>query len=415
MNSWLKEKKQDFLFKISLFFIFPVASFFYSFIRINTRSSYFIFSFMAILFGLAFSLPSGTNGYGPGYDGQFYRSEFENYVYVTNHDFFNRFVSYISFNSNYQDFYFETLAFVISRFTSNYHFLFMVSAIIFSYFCLKSFKFLTKEINHHLTFTTLILIILFLQNSLFNINGVRFWTTAWIAVYCIFQIFINKNKKYYLLALITPFFHISFYVFILVLIIANIFKKFEKTWLVFFLLSFAFSSASLILLDIFSNNFQSILPSAVNKIISSYTDQNYIEAVRNESRSAILEMFSIIRSIYIGILALILVKNSQKITRNTKTKDLYQFLLVWITIFNFLTFIPSLGGRFIVLSYPMIAYIWLVNLQNTKYNLVIFLLPLAFFADIYITFTNYLMVLDTSFFFTNPFIIMYKYMSYSGV
>lgn len=411
MNNWLKEKKQDFLFKIILFWIFPVISFFYSFVRANTRSSYLIFSSMAILFSLSFSLPSGRDVEGPGYDGQFYRQGFENYVNVTSYEFAQAFRSYITFDSDVKDFYFDSLAFYVSRITDNYHLLFMFSGIIFTYFCLKSFRFLTKEPNYYFSLNSIMLTILFLQNSLVNINGMRFWTTSWIAVYCVFQIFINKNKKYYLLALTTPFFHGSFFIFILVLMVFQVFKGFERIWIYLFSLSFVLSSFSIILLEFFSNSFQSYLPGNIINLINTYTDPRYVEEVNNASLSIITIILQFISNLYIWGIIVIFIKNSNSIKNNPKTKDLYLLLLVWLTIFNFLTFIPSLGGRFMMISYPIIAYVWLVGIKKEKYNIFLLFLPIAFSLNIYSQLYIYLQVVDVSFFYSNPIILLYKNLS----
>lgn len=411
MNNWLKEKKQDFFLKTFLFLTLPVVSFFYSFFRVNTKSSYIIFSLMSILFGLAFSVPSGKSNRELDIDGQFYRGKFESYINVTSYEFTQKTMDYLGFDSKTKDFYFDTLAYFVSRITENYHILFMFSAIVFSYFCLKSFRFLTSEANYRFTLSTLVLVLLFLQNSLFNINGMRFWTASWIAIYCIFQIFVSKNRKYYFLAALTPFFHGSYFIFLIVLLIAKIFKRFEKTWVYLFIASFVFSNLSLIIIELFSSNFQNYLPPSIINLINAYTAEDYISAYNDTSNLSYTLIFKFILPIYLAVIVLVFFLNSKAIKNNEKTKEIYLFLLVWLTVFNFLTFIPALGGRYIVTAYPIIAYIWLVNIQKTKFDIIILFLPFALLMQLYRQINYYLMVLEPSFFFSNPFILLYKYLS----
>lgn len=412
MSTWLKEKRVDFALKIFTFFIFPVISFFYSFIRANTRSSYFVFSGMAILFGLSFTVSSGRKFNSIGFDGEYYRQLFESYISVTPYEFIQILKEYITFTSNKKDIYFDIVAFLVSRVTDNYHILFMIFAIVFSYFCLKSLKFLTQESNYTLSISSLILTYLFLDNSLFNINAMRFWTTAWIAVYCIFQILVNKNKKFYFLMFLTPLFHGSFYMFILVFILAKTLKRFEKMWILLFFISFLFSSLSLVLLEFFSSNMNSYLPSNILNLLDTYTSTDYLDEYTDtaEAPSLIMQILKMGVIAYTAIIVLIFTRHSSQIRNNPKTKELYLFLLVWLTIFNFLSFIPSLGGRFLSISFPIMSYIWLINIKDTKYNIIIMMLPIFFLYRIYVMGLYYSKVLEPSFFYSSPFVIIYKYL-----
>lgn len=403
MSSWQKEKKNDLTAKVLLFFLFPVLSFLYSFRRANTKSSYLVFFLMSMLFGMAFTVESGKeNG---GFDGQHYRQLFESYSYTTYLEFNDHFLRYLTFESNEKDFFFDALYFYLSRITDNYHIMFLITAMIFSYFCLRSFRFFSSVPYFNSSITTLILTYLFFYIQLFNINGARFWTAAWIAIYCIFQINVNNNKKYYLLALLLPFMHGSFVIVILVLLVAFLFKKFDKVWAVLLYISIAFSSLATTILVQLTNTFQSYLPVFIIKLTESYTSK---ESIEGSGFSWVSEAFGILNNIYLNILVLIIILCSKTVKANPKTKNLYLFLLVWTTVFNFLSSVPSMG-RFIALSYPMIAYIWLYDLKNTRYQNILLLMPFVFAWNFYTNIKLYNAVLDPLFFFSNPFYIIYKY------
>lgn len=404
MSIWLREKKQDVEIKIILFIISPFFSLLYSLKNINTKSSYIVFFLTAIFFGLAFSVPSGKDLLQGGIDGQSYRADFEDYKYVNIIDFKEGFLGFLSFDEGKKDYYFDTVAFYLSRVTDNYHFMFMIFAIIFSYFSLKSFKFLTSEDKFDASIVSYILVYLFLYNQIFNINGVRFWTAAWIAVYCIFQIYRNGNKKYFLLALLTPFFHGSYWIFLGVLLVAQISKRFERFWVVLFFISFFVSAFAVELIQ----SLESYLPTFLSKLAQSYTSEESLQQTWS-GFGWLPIVFKNFILIYLTIMVLLFIRNSKEILLNEKTKNLYLFLLVWVSVFNFLMMVPSLGSRFLQLSYPILAYIWLVIFKGYRYKRVILILPFVFLWSIFKQFLLYSEVLDIYFYLSSPFYLIYKY------
>jgi|26BtaG_2_1085354.scaffolds.fasta_scaffold03689_2 hypothetical protein len=407
MNNWPKEKKQDVSIKIILFLISPFFASLYSLRRIKTKSSYLILFLTFVLFGLVFSVVSGkSESGGYGFDGEFYRSSFERFQYVTNWEFIEGFKEFLSFDEGKKDYYFDTVAFYISRFTDNYHVMFMIVAIIFAFFALKSFRFLTAEKKFDTSLSSYILIYLFTFNQIFNINGFRFWTAAWIAVFCVFQIYRNGNKWYVLLALLTPYFHGTYWIFIGVLVIVQIFKRFDRIWVALFFISFLVSTLAVELIQYF----QSYLPTFLSRSVDSYTNADYIEQRQTWSGFGWLPvMFENFVRVYLNIMVVLFIKHSDEIKANPKTKDLYSFLLIWITIFNFFMFVPSLGNRFIILIYPVIAYIWLVHFKDVKYTFILFLLPIVFIWKIIEQIRYYFLVTGYDFYFSNPVLLIYNY------
>lgn len=406
MNFWEPERRQDLAIKITLFFISPFFAFIYALRRINTKSSYLVFFLVAIFFGMAFTVDSGKSD-EVKYDGAAYRYKFDLYQNIESYEFFEGFRGFLTFDDGKKDYYFDTVAFYVSRFTENYHVLFMVFAIIFAYFSLKSFRFLTAEEKFDASIGSLILAYFFLSNQIFNINGMRFWTAAWIAVYCIFQIYRNGNRRYFLLAFLTPFFHGSYWVFIGVLLIATYLRRFEKQWFIAFIASFFISSFSVELI----RGIQPYLPAFLSAMVNSYADADYIELRQSWSGFGFIPLiFSKVKLFYLALMVFLFYRHSKEIKSNPKTKDLYLFLLVWISIFNFLMFAPSLGGRFITLSFPIMAYIWLVSFKGKRYSWFLMLFPIVSAWGIMEQLRHYLQVTEFDFWVSSPFYLTYKYL-----
>lgn len=406
MNVWLDEIKSDVQIKIILFIISPFFAALYSFRRANTKSSYLIFLLSSIFFGLAFSVENGKDSLtGEGIDGQFYRQEFEDAKYLTSYNYMEGLAGFLSFDEGKKDYYFETVTFYLSRFTDNYHIMFMVFAFVFSYFSLKSFKFLTSENKFNFSIVSLILCYFFLYNQIFNINGVRFWTAAWIAVYCIFKIYRSNNIFYLILALLTPFFHGAYWIFLVILLLSFVLKRFERTWIVLYIISFFVSGFAVEVIK----NLSDLLPTFLYKLAVSYTSEDKLN-LQWSGYGWITILFKNLTGFYLNLIIFLFIWQRKNIKLNDKIYRLYLFLIMWVTIFNFLMFVPSLGNRFIVLAYPIIAYIWLVQFKDVKYQKVILCLPLIFIWDIQKQVQYYMQVLDVGYFFSNPIYLVYKYM-----
>lgn len=409
MSRWSIETRKDLLGKLILFPLSPLLATIYSFKRANTKSSYTIFFLTSILFGLAFiaELPGLSESY---IDSQSYRRRFEEYLTTTDNEFLYKLDLYLTFDSNIKDFYFDTIAFYVSRVSDNYHIMFMVFAIVFSYFSLRSFRFLTSETAFDSSVISYILAYFFLYNQIFNINGVRFWTAAWIAVYCIFNIIKKDNKKYYFLMFITPFVHGSYWVLIFVFVIANVSKRFNRFWIFMFLLSIIFSNFSLILVQVLTGTFESYLPKFLIRLTEVYTSQEVLtEKSEWSGYGWIYVSFDYLKQAYLTGIFFILFIQRKTILNNIASRQLFLFLVVYLTCFNFLLAIPSLGARFLVLAFPMIAYIWLVCFKEKKlYEWYIFLLPVAFFWDIITKLLLYSRVLDLHSLLLSPIFLFYS-------
>lgn len=407
LSEWKKESKKDINNKVILFVISPFLSFLYSLKTINTKSSFaFIFLFY-ICFGMAFSV-SNIREHGDGsIDGGSYRYKFEEYCRTSATYYYSELEDYLSFDGNNKDFYFDTVAFYLSRVTDNYHVMFFIFSIVFAFFQLKCLKYLVLNRDFQISTLCMLLVLLFTWNQIFNINGMRFWTAAWIGVYCIFKIFYENKNRYFLLAILTTFFHGSFWIFFAMMIVAKLFSRFEKAWIILFIISVITSN---ILLEII-HGFSGYLPSFLQNSFETYTDSSYIKGLSQGSGFYwVDQIFKIISRLYINILVVMFIFSKNKKWLDVNEYKLYSFLLVWMTFCNFGLAIPTLGGRFLQLSYPIIAFLWLSFFKRMQYNRFIYFLPIAFFMLIYHQLGHYALVTDFFFYVSSPFILIPQYL-----
>lgn len=396
--SWPKEDKYDQVVKYLLFLIWPLAGFIFSLRRLKSKSSHLVIFLFGLLYAFSFKVPFGST-LDMAMDAARYRVKFARYFGSSQYQYFQGLEDFFSFEGE-RDYYFDTLAFFVSRFTENYHAMFLVVGLVFAYFAMKSFRFLTSEEKFRFSIACFILAYLFMFKQIFSINGVRFWTAYWIAVYSIFQIHVNKKERFYILALVTPFVHAGYWLFLVILLLGRYFRRFEKVWVILFFISFAVSS---VVVEVIQYSIDSLPP-----VLAQFAERKIDPEKFIEERGVVQRSFKTGVRVLINIMVILFIRNSKEIKANLKTKNLYLFLLIWMTFANFTMPAPSLGSRFIQLSYPLIAYIWLVNFYKVKYIKFVYIIPVVFLFDIFIQTRRYFSVLPNEFFISNAFSLILK-------
>lgn len=396
--------------KIIIFLISPFLAFLYSLRHMNTKSSFAVFYGFAICFGMAFSVQSyeSFSNTSSGIDAGRYRLEFEKSANMSSTEFYRNLNTYFDFDDGDKDFYYISMVYLVSRFTHNYHWLFMAFAIVFAFFQLKTLKFLVEEENWRNGLFCIILATFFTWNQIFNINAMRFYTAAWIAVYAVFQIFLKGRKRYLMLLAITPFFHTSFFLISSVIVFAFFLKRFELFWIILFIISFF---GSTVFAEII-NTAADYLPDFIAKTAKGYTDEEQLYSDITFSGSGfwwVPMMFDKLYKIYTNVIVALFIINRNEIKKN-KCKNLYLFAIIFMTFINFSIPIPALGRRSIVMIYPIITYIWLSFWGTKKNSWIIYIFPLIWYWQIMTYFNYYNTVIDFSFLVSSPIYMIAKYL-----
>lgn len=402
MVGWRAERPEDLIIKSVLFLFSPFLSFLSAIVRIKTRSSFVIFYLFALFYGIAFTTESGK-GETSGNDGAVFRAIFEDYICGMNFsEFWHEIIDILSGNNWHRDIYFHIVAYVVSIFTNNYHYLFLAFALVFGYFMLRALAFLVKEKAFDGGVVSLLLVSLFVTNGIFDINGMRFWTAAWIAAYALLRILVRYEKRYLALLCITPLVHSSFLFLLAIYLIYFFFSDKKSNWIYFYYFSFVFSSISVFVLSAFIGE----IPLLSRYMVYLDPDSSYRIF---EGKSILKGIFDLLSTVYVNVMFYMIYRNT-KCNVSKKGNKLYDFFLVYISIINFVRFIPSLGARYFIVGFPLIAYLWLVNFGCKKYKWVIYSMPffmLWYIHNSYLLFTYFL---EPSFYFSNPISIITKYL-----
>lgn len=373
---------------LAIFFIQPFIAFLMAITRLKSKYSFTVIFLFFVLFGFTFLAQNQSA------DSYRYIKEFNKYIFSGVTHYQNDIKDYFTFESNIKDIYVITSYYLISRFTDNYHILMALWAAVFSFFYLRAFRFFVDRPEFKKSLVVSLLAFLFLySNNIFNINGIRFWTAAWVAVYIVFEVIVNKNYKFVALSLVTPLIHTSYLFFVLVLAFYLLTRKFEKVWIVLFIISFFVSEISIQLI----RNYQEYMPQAIQNMIWSYTADENLANRQNivENVPLYARILDSLPRYFINLMLFVFIYNNKQISLFKKGNLVFVFLLIWMSFVNFTMAIPSFGGRFIVLAVPLICYLSLLTYRKISIlSKFIYLIPFVYSYSILYWVRNMITVVD---------------------
>ena len=241
-------------------------------------------------------------------------------------------------------------------------------------------------------------------NSIFNINNIRFPIASWIVVYSLLNIFVKNDKRYFVLVAITPFIHFSFYSIFIVLFLAYFTSKYNRTWIVLFILSFFVSSISTDL----TLSVAPYLPGIFQKVIYRYAIKQ-VEILSETHRSMVGNLAYYVEIIYRNAMFLAIILRRKIIQKNDKIKNLFSFFIVFVTFYNFLMPIPNLGSRFTYfIAIPISLYICFIDPWDKKYRKFLWFFPISRIWSFTSLGTYYASVTPLYFLYSNVFYIIYR-------
>lgn len=278
------------------------------------------------------------------------------------------------------------ISFIVSRFTSDHGFYFGVWAALFGYFHLKSIVLLYERYKINIGWNTLILMIFFVMTiPVTMVSGVRMWTAAWIFFYGAFRVITEKDPKFLLITLSSALVHWSFISANAVLLIYYLVGNRNAIF-------FPIAVASFILPQLADSFFQMVafrLGGSLQHRYSNYSSEAYINAVNEGSaQSAWFINISGDLVFYYLILAVAFIQLKNKsLLKGADEKNLYSFLLLFLSFVNFGMPIPSFGGRFRVLLFLfgtayLLMYFSKLSRRKIDFLILLGIFPMLLYAVI---------------------------------
>lgn len=384
----MKERNYSLAFLVS-----PVLGLIEAFSNLKRKHAITVLFWFCLCFGICFSV--GTKRTPGSIDGISMRADFEKFKDISAREYTAHLDNFLKFEGGAQDIYIVTVAYVVGKFTDNYHFFFLVLAFVFAYFQLKCLRYFVRIKNYTSSAICIILACLFLWNNIFNINGARFWTASWIALLCVFKTFIDDKPRYIAISLLIAFVHISFAVFPLILLAGYLLKHSDKPLLILFCISWLFS---VFVEDLQLTPFKDLdLPFNIMKKVEAYTEGAYADEPEEGTGFYWVHLlFGVISRHYMDILILLIALNRNKV-RGRRAHAIVGMMLVLAIVSNFGMIMPVFGRRFFAVNYALVAYSFLLTFGDKKYGMFIYMLPLAWFMNLFYLIKDTIYVLDAGF------------------
>lgn len=414
-RTWDNENRLNAVAKFIGFLINPIIGVLLSLYHINTKSSFVILFLAFITFGFSMVVPEEeTDDFG--FDSVVYRSNFEDAANDAASDIQDNIIQFFAFSGD-TDIYGYLMMYLTSRFTGNYHIFFMIVAAIMAVFMLKTLRYLVTEEDYQFSVYGLCILFLFTMSQILGVNMFRFYTAYWVALFSLFKICVDKQNRYYLLLALTPFIHASFLILLLIIPLYYLLRRHHTASIVLLVLSLVFSAASLT----FFTKIIDILPNSLSSHYDAYIDSDYMFEI-NESGTGYIwvrRIFETLVLLSVNVVAFIFArKRKTDIDTNPVCQNIYALLMTFIIFVNFTIGIPSVGSRYIMFTYPLIAYISLRCFSAGQYRQIISLFALFYIAMFLILPWNiyqvpclnfYRKLTDTDFWIYSPVVSFVKY------
>ena len=421
---WLPEQREGGIVKIFAFLISPVLGILASLLRPNTKSSYLILFLSFITIGLAINVPDDRTD-EMDFDSIAYRLNFEDFTSMSAADISATLAEYSEMgDSGATDIYAALVFYTVSRFSDNYHVCFMVIAIVFSIFMLKTMRYLVADEHYSFSVLCLILLFLFTMVQIQDINAFRFYTAYWIALYAILKIIMEKNLRYWVLLALTPFIHGSFFIIFIIFAMYYFFKLHHSFAIGTIIAGLLFSS---IAVEAFSWIILH-LPDSLGGHYGNYLNEWYIMRI-NEGTGGSLrwlgKLLELVVRISINVIGLYMAYHYNSRIAETKYKPAYFMMLAFLAFVNFTFMLPSIGSRYVMFFFPLLAYVWLGCFSEIKrWNWVIYAFSSIYLAYFLILSSNvyqipclryYIRLWDMDILYQSPIYLWFKYILFPPI
>lgn len=243
------------------------------------------------------------------------------------------------------DIYQPLITFIVSRFTSDYHVLFSIFALVFGWFYLKCVNVLYDDYSKYRNINALIHLFFFIFIlPVWQINGVRMWTAVWIFFFGAYQVILYRKYKFLFVTVSAVFVHFSFILPNLILIVYLLLGNRNTMYYGLIILSFIVNRYA----DGFLREYGGILGmESMDKRILMYTNEDKMEMYNAGTGQAWFMKWSVTGACYYLLLAMFLVRKKIKTCLSEKgLSNLYSFSLLLFGFANTFIKVPSMGRFF---------------------------------------------------------------------
>ena len=298
------------------------------------------------------------------------------------------------------DFLVPVINYLLSLFTSNYHFLFGFYGFIFGYFYSRNFDFIISQIPKNYS-AKVIMLILFAACyvGFWNINGFRFWVATHIFTYgAINFIFLNKRFKGLFFLVLPLVVHLSFALPLLVFILYRFVPTFNKLFLItIFFLSIYNPFNDLDLIKKYMNNVA--FNEQTQRKIDIYTSDKVVEVMMESSTNTnfISRGVNVYQTTLVLVIAFMILLRQDKLSEQANL--FLKFAITLSLVGVLISFVPSMG-RFVNVGILLIligSIVALINDSSILSRSRLYFSGLALLATILIVVSQFWIIFTFSF------------------
>lgn len=367
MNRYLSNQYNSTYFNVknylALFVLWPFLAFLTALSNYNQKEAKKVVFIFLVYYGLTFYLSN------IGIDAERYALQLKKTAELPFSDFF--IIVGGLYTDTTVDIFQPLVTFIVSRFTSNHGVFFAVCATVFGFFYLKSFNFLYERYRKNPGLNSLFfMLFLILIVPITDISGVRMPIAIWIFFYGAINVILYRDSRYLLLTLASSLVHWSFLTANVVLIIYYFAGNRNLFYLPVLLLSF-------VLPQLLSSVFESLayfMGGPIQARYEGYTNELYILDVNESYEKAAWFMTLKGDLLYYYLLAAVIFIQIThgNLMKGKEERNLFSFLLLFLSFVNFGKAIPTFGGRFQGVFYlfaVMYIFLYFMKLPSNKISL----------------------------------------------
>lgn len=403
-----------------LFIVWPLGGFLLALTNLRKRTSAIVYVLFSALFAYSFHFKFLSA------DSSRLAIQFINYSKTS-----NIFETILLFNSgNITDLYLPFSFVFVKQFSNNPKVLFAIFGFIYGVLSYKSLKLLLENKKYTITWQIFIITLIFISfYPLSAVNGVRFNTAALLLFCSIINIFIY-NKSIWILGLfLTLLIHFSYIVVIPVILFLwfcrKYFNKKQKdfNW-VYWLFTISLILSLIIPANFFAVDFLlnlGIFSDSVKWKLDAYTSDNatslYNERLETSLFLNVSKYFGNVIKLVLLILVFMIKRKASRFAILGEFKGFYYILLLYLSFGFIAASVPS-GGRFLIIGYMLFFYFFyqVYYTSNGKIisdSYILLLLPVFAFDVIFKIGYLSIALTDSSIWYGNIFLIIYKGVNYS--
>ena len=361
-----------------LFLIWPFLAFITAIANYSRKEAKMVVYIFLIYYGLTFVL------YSTGIDAYRYALNLGRTAELPFSDFY-KIVGGL-YTETTVDIVSPLVTFIVSRFTTNHGVLFAIWTAIFGYFYLKSISLLHDRYRLMPGWSALIVMIFFIMViPVTTIGGVRMPVATWMFFYGAYHVVLNRDYRYLFIAMASSLVHWSFLSANAVLLIYFFAGNRNIVYIPIVILSF-------ILPQLLAPVFESIameVGGPLQRRYEGYSSEGYILGMEESRAQAswFLPLSNILVFNYLILLIIVIKFIYGNLMNGKYERNLFSFLLLFISLVNFGKVIPTFGGRFQTVFYlfaSLYAFLYFLKMPGNRIHFLalIGIVPIALYIAI---------------------------------